>query len=179
MSLRERIQQRARPTDTWPLRIQDPAAALAHLESVDTAWRLALVAYGQDSAEVAAAAAQLEEARARVAACYEMVQLEAVSPPDFEALAAQHATDELDRNGERKAWDDAFPQALFLACVRADLEPDEWLQLLGDKPVELDGPLADAVFTEGEKIQLLNTVVHLNMRVPDARLPKGWTPTPS
>lgn len=182
MSLRERLPQRARTTDTWPLRIDDPSEALAALESVETAWRLALVAYGPDAPEVASAVTQLEQARQAVAACYEPIPLEALAPPDFEALAAKHPTDEVDRDGKPKAWDDDFPRELFLACVRSDLQPEEWLQVLGEKPSdsgEDTGAPSWPVLTEGEKNDLFNTVIRLNLRVPDPRLPKGWMPTSS
>lgn len=165
MSLRERLQQRARPRVVWPLRIEDSSRVMGLQDAVEQAeqeLRIATVAFSDGSAELAAARARVEAARAALVPCYEPVELVALAPPEFEKLAAEHPPG----SGE-EAWAKTFPRALFLACAPTELSTEEWEAVL-------DGEL-----TQGEKIELLNTCLALNMRVPDPALPKGWTTMPS
>ncbi len=168
MSLRERIAQRARAKTSWPLRIDDTTEAQAALEAIEHEARILIGTYEADSPEIAALKVRLEEARVAVDACYEQVELEALTPVDFEALAAEHpANGEVGPDGEPKAWADTFGPALLLECVRGDLERAEWEKLLAEE------------LTEGEKISLINAAIILNMRSPNPGLPKGWRSTPS
>ncbi|MER5622506.1 hypothetical protein ABT061_15825 [Streptosporangium sp. NPDC002544] len=161
MSLRERLQQRARPTATWPLRIDDPAAAKQELEQAETEERIASVGLAE-GVEQEAARARVAAARAALAACFEPITLEALPPPEFEALAAEYPP-----GPDDDAWNKDFPPALFLACVRSELDREEWVSIFASQ------------LSQGEKIAACNAAIQVNLRTPDAGLPKDWMPTPS
>ncbi|WP_433415024.1 hypothetical protein ACQP1V_36240 [Microtetraspora malaysiensis] len=158
MSLRERLQQRARPSAVWPLRIDDPTEAREALERAEHELRVAVIAHTERAPEIAEAEARVAAARAALAACYEPIELVALAPPEFEALAKEHPPTKDD-----EAWAESFPRALFLACVRSELTRDEWAVVL------------DSQLSQGEKTEALNMALQANLRVPDAGLPKDWT----
>lgn len=165
MSLRERLLQRPRPSDVYPLRIDDDTAARAGLERAQALLRL-LQFQGEAAEESAVRAAETAVAAAeqRLAACYEQVVLRAMRPDDFDALITLHPPRE--GTGDR-VWNlETFPRACLMECVESDLTPAEWDQVWKD------------VLSHAERIELCNAAIAVNARPPDSALPKGWTRTP-
>lgn len=155
-SLRERIQQRARPRAVWPLRIDDPAEARQELERAEDEARIVSIGLAE-GADREAAQARAEAARAALAACFEPITLEALPPAEFEALAAEYPP-----GPDDEAWNKGFPPALFLACVQSELDREEWMAIFASQ------------LSQGEKIAACNAAIQVNLRSPDTGLPKDW-----
>lgn len=164
MSLRERLLNRPRPSDTYPLRVDDDTEARKELEQARTLLRL-LQYQGEEANEsaVQAAKADLAKAESEVAACYEHIVLRAMRPGDFETLIGQHKP----REGTKdQTWNlDTFPRACLMECVESDLTEAEWEQVWAE------------VLNLGEQGELCNAAIRVNVRAPDSTLPKGWTQT--
>ncbi|MCW2767777.1 MAG: hypothetical protein JWO11_3736 [Nocardioides sp.] len=166
MSLRDRLLNRPRPFDTYPLRVDDDTEAR---KGVEQAWTLLrLLQYQGEAADesaVRSAKQDLEQAESVLAACYEPVTLRAMRPGDFETLIGRHKP----REGTKdQAWNlDTFPRACLMECVESDLTPQEWDQVWAD------------VLNHGEQGELCNAAIRVNVRAPDSTLPKGWTQTQS
>jgi hypothetical protein len=159
MSLRDRVKQRARPSVVWPLRI-DPLEVVERAQAeVVAAEDEVLVADG--TPELGAAKERVKAARQAFAACFEPITLTALTPPEYEALLAEHPG----KDGAN--WGKDFPRALFLACVQGELDRDEWAVFL------------DSEISAGERAQAFNTALAINIRMPDFDLPKDWTSTRS
>ncbi|MFI6883363.1 hypothetical protein [Streptosporangium canum] len=164
MSLRERLLGRPRPFDTYPLRIDDDTEVRKELERARILLRI-LQAQGEtaDESAVRAAAADLAAAEAQMAACYEQVILRAMPPDDFEALISAHKPRE---GSEDRVWNlETFPKACLMECVESDLTAAEWEQVWTE------------VLSHGERGELCNAAIKVNVRSPDSTLPKGWTQT--
>lgn len=155
MSQRERLLNRARPTATVYLRLDDrpdrdiaARAALAELERA------------QQGGEARVAAL-----RATVAEYYEPIVVQALSPVEFEELRSAHPPEE-ELAAQGWAWAPSFIPALIAACVvSADDDPltaDDWA-ILATK-----GPLA-----QGEINKIFSAAHGVNDRSPDVHVLKG------
>lgn len=165
MSLRERLLNRPRPSDAYPIRIDDDTQAREALEETQSVLRLLLIqGDAADADTLTRAHTAVAEAEGELKACYEPVLLRALRPEDWEALIALHppraeSTDDI--------WNAAtFPKACLLACIESDLTETEL------------GQLWTEVLSKAEQVRLCNAAIRVNVRVPDATLPKGWTQTP-
>ncbi len=153
MGLRDRLRERARPTTTFPLRIEDDAAAQAELAEA--------IAAGEDTAV----------AQAKVDGCYEILKVTALPPADLEALIAAHApTAEQRAEAERQKADPqwnavTFLPALFAACIEGDVTEEDWAEY------STKGPM-----TSGEVRDLFDTVMAVNYRTMDPYVGKGSPP---
>lgn len=166
MSLRDRLLNRPRPHTVYPLRVEDDTEARKTLEQARAHLRL-LHAMGKGAEESAVDAAKQDvvTAEAAMAACYENVVLRALPPDEFEALVSEHKPRE---GTEDRAWNlDTFPRACLMACVESDLTEHEW------------GLVWANVLSLGERGDLGNAAIRVNVRVPDSTLPKDWTQTQS
>ncbi|MGV9535016.1 hypothetical protein ACWEU6_21850 [Streptosporangium sandarakinum] len=163
MSLRERLQRRALPSDVWWVRI-DPLEVVSKakeaLEEAEDALRVVQVTAEEGTSELAAATERVERARTAVAACYEQVTVLALDPAEYEALLTEHPPRE-----ERAAWGPGFGRALLLAGVQGDLAREEWVVFL------------DSKLSHGERVEAYNLALAVNVRVLDPGIPKGWMPT--
>jgi hypothetical protein len=161
VSLRERLLNRPRPSGTCPVRVEDDTEARQEVEQARMLLNL-LVMQGDaaDKAAVRNAKARLKKAEQALNACYEFVTLRALRPDDFEALVDVHkprpGTDDRTWNNE------TFPKACFFACVESDLLLEDWEQIW------------TTVLSNAERIELSNSAIRVNIRVPDSSLPKGW-----
>ncbi|GAA4221550.1 hypothetical protein FHR32_005134 [Streptosporangium album] len=166
MSLRDRLLHRPRPADTYPLRIDDDTEIRKELERVRMLGRLLqLQGEAADESAVRAAKADLAAAETAMAACYEPVVLRAMPPDAFEALIGEHKPRP---DSEDKVWNlDTFPRAVLWECIESDLTEAEWDQVWRE------------VLSNGERVELCNAAIRVNVRVPDSTLPKGWTQTPA
>lgn len=164
MSLRDRLLNRPRPFDTYPLRIDDDTEARKDLERARTLLRL-LQFQGESANEeaVRSVTADLAKAEAEMAACYEQVVLRAMRPGDFEKLIGKHKPRE---GTEDRTWNlSTFPRACLMGCVESDLTLEDWDQVW------------EEVLSDGEQGELCTAAIKVNVRVPDSTLPKGWTQT--
>jgi hypothetical protein len=158
----DRLLNRARLSGEHPIRIDDDTEARMEVEQARILLNL-LEMHGDGADQAAAlrkAKARLKRAEAKVRACYEFVQLRAMEPAAFETLIGQHKP----RPGtEDQVWNlETFPPAVLLACVQGDRSPQDWEHILAH------------VLSTGERRDLCNAAIRLNLRTPDASLPKGW-----
>ncbi|MFG3439938.1 hypothetical protein ACGF0J_22045 [Nonomuraea sp. NPDC047897] len=161
MSLRERLLNRPRPSDTYPLRIEDDTEPRREVEQAQTLLRiLGIPGDAADQAAVRKAQAALKKAEAKLKACYEFVTLRALPADDFEALVGAHKP--RPETDDRLWNNETFPKACLLACVESDLSEEDW---------EL---IWTTVLSNAERIELSNAAIRVNVRVPDSSLPKGW-----
>ena len=147
------------------MQIDDPAPARAALERAESDLRVARIGRDEGDPELEAARERVSEAEALLAACFEPIELQALAPPEVEALLAEHPGTKRGTDGQMEAWGEGFPRALFLACVQGDMGREEWVLFL------------DRQLSEGEQSDLFNFGLTLNLRVPDPDLPKGWART--
>lgn len=115
------------------------------------------------------------QAKAAVADCYTDVEFEACHPRKFEELQTDFTAAD---GGIDPAKLDAHLPALIVACVVEDDLRDEefWLeQLVGEETEELDEhgepKRTGGSWAYGEKINLANRLLNLNLSAPDERIP--------
>ena len=115
MGLRERLRGRARPTDTFLLRVDDDTEARAEL------------------AEAVRDGGDLVAAQAKVDGCYETLLITALPPADMEALRAAHPpTDEQ----AGAPWNAAtFLPALLAECITGDVTEEDWAEYTTKGPM--------------------------------------------
>ena len=164
MSLRERLLKRPRPSDSYPLRIDDDTEARKKLEQARTLLRLLqFQGAASDESALAQAKADLAAAEVEMAACYEPVVLRAMRPGAFEKLIGKHKPRP---DTDDRTWNlDTFPQACLDECLESDLTETEWDEIWTE------------VLSSAERVELCNAAIRVNVRVPDSTLPKGWTQT--
>lgn len=157
-SQRDRLKGRTRPSDKYYLLVEDDTDARAAVETAQEALGVARMRLDDRAGEAAnEALAALEEARQRLADCYEPVLIRALEPRRFEELVAEHPA----RKDHDERWNkDTFPRELFLASVVGDMSREEWEQLL------------DEQCSEGEQNGLFLTAQLVNARMPDGTIPK-------
>lgn len=155
---RDRLLGRTRPTATHHLRVEDDTDARATVEAAQEALSIARMRLDDNTAKaVSEAEAALQQARARLADCYEPVVIKAMPPAKFEELVAEHPG----RDGKDERWNvSTFPRALFLASVVGELSREEWEQVL------------DEQCSEGEQNGLFLDAQLVNARMPDGTIPK-------
>lgn len=163
-SLRSRIEAKARRRVVYPVQVTDPtatAAALAEAErlvALYTATTAPDDASDEDRERLAKAEALRDAARAEHASHYAEVTFRALSPDEFEALAASYRDDAggLDTK--------ALSAPLAAACAEdEDLRDEEWWaeQLTGGS------------WNTAEVGVLTTTLLDLNYSSPSAIVPKG------
>lgn len=161
MSQRERLLNRPRPSGTYPLRVDDDTEAREEVEQARTVLNtLEIHGDAADQAAVRKAKEALKKAKAKLKDCYEFVTLRALPADDFEALVSAHKP--RPETDDRLWNNETFPKACLLACAQSDLSEEDW---------EL---IWTTVLSNAERIELSNAAIRVNVRVPDASLPKGW-----
>ena len=156
MGLRERMASKALPCLPYRVRIDDTTAAE---QAVRDAQGELLLALGTDREKDARLA--VEAAGALLAACFETITLTAMDPDAFEELVAEHPPRE--GHPDDEAWNvDTLPRATFLACAPDFYTPEEWVAWL-------------TKCNSGERTDLYNAAVAINVRTVSATLPKDWT----
>ncbi|NCT90255.1 hypothetical protein GXB85_04710 [Cellulomonas sp. APG4] len=156
MSLRERLEGKARRRLSVRVQVTDPAA---DREAVSAAQTLLLAAQAAPEAhDVPAAQDAYDAAVAAFLGNFEDVPFEALDPKDFEALVDAHSrADDIDRDG--------LLAALAAACVvDEDLRDEAWWR----------AQLARPEWTTGEKDDLYHRLfTELHYSVPSGAIPKG------
>lgn len=154
MTLRERLQQKARPSRVFPLRVEDDSEALEALAAAEQA--------GDED--------RVKVARAALDACYEWLQITALSPAEWEQLIKAHPPTEEQVKADGKAWcnDRTFMPALLSACIDGEETAEDWAEFLHSGPV-----------SPGEVGELTSAVWMINDRSPGPWLGKGSTQTGS
>lgn len=107
---------------------------------------------------ITAAQAELDQANAELAACYEPVTIQALPPAVFEVLVAEHPK----REGKEEAFNgETLLPELFLRCVRGELTREQW-------ETEVIPQLAN-----GELVAMQTKALEVNGRYSDGLIPKG------
>lgn len=162
MGLRERLQQKARPTDECKVAVEDTRAAERELQ--EAAANLQLLSFAGDAESREAAQARFTAARAALEACFETVTFTAMDPDLFEQLSESEEHAPREGHPLDDAWNvDTFPRAVFFECAPDVFSREEWEDWLR------------AQVNDGERIRLYNTAVNANLRVLDPSVPKGLT----
>lgn len=120
MSLRERLEAKARRRVVWTVQVSDPDLAQAAAAAA-SAERQAGGAVGVSEGAARALDEVVADTRDQVASHFERVEFEALAPEDFEALLAAH----VDEHGDVDR--PAMRAALAGACaVDEDLRDADW-----------------------------------------------------
>lgn len=162
--LRDRLLQRERPVTFYPVRV----ASVEETEGAERALALAKQAARgvreDDKAAATKAKKLVEDAQSRRDACYERVPLRALPPAEFEAIGDAHPAAGDDASADAKrAQDETYLHAVFLATVEGDLTEEEWTQFVHQN------------LSTGERNDLYNLAIAINGRVRalDPSVPKG------
>lgn len=161
-SLRDALAAKRRQHATYPIPVASAAETEAAAGGLAVAERVKrAAAVGDDADRQATADAGYEQARAAFEACYHVLELEALSPDEYEALKAAHPP--VDRDGDEDVDVATFRPALIAACsVGSDLTEQEWAaELSSDR------------WSQGERSQLYLTVLAINVQMPGGMAPKG------
>lgn len=147
MGLNDRMANRKRLTDAYPLRIDNDKVARSELAA-------AVVA--EDESRVVAA-------RLAVEACYEQITITALSPNKMEDLREKHPpTDEQRKKHGALFNPTTFIPALLAKCIDSDVTEENWAEYT-----------STGTMTPGEVNDLFNTVWNLHYTAPSPDLPKG------
>lgn len=162
-SLRSRIEAKARRRVVYPVQVTDPTAAAAALAEAErlvalyTATTASDGASDEDRERLAKAEALRDAARTQHAEHYVEVTFQALSPADFEALAAGYRDDEGDLDTAN------LGAPLAAACaVDEDLRDEAWWA----------EQLAGGAWNTAEVSVLTTTLLQLNYSSPSALVPK-------
>lgn len=172
MGLRETFRARGLPHVTVPIRAV-PSQQIAAAEAELRAAAIALSEADSRHAVTTAMRARVEAAEAALDACFTVLVVRAIPPADMEALIAEHPSTDADDAVpfSRKT----FVPALLARCVFDSTD--------AEKPAMSEAEWIDEVSAGssslGEVGALFTACWQINDRTPDARIPKGSTPTTS
>jgi hypothetical protein len=174
MSLRERLQGRARRRASVLVQVEDTATssellAAARIRLNNTLTALDDARAGDvDEEDVARLQAELDPLRDEVqralnaqSACYAAIEMVALPAPEWEAVVAAHPAEGDDQWID---WQRALPVILAASCVAEDLQDEQWWGEF----------LASPATTAGQRDTFRAQVTELNLRPFDvAADPKG------
>lgn len=163
-ALRDRLLQRERPVATYPCRVASVEETQAAEQALALARKAAMAVNADDKAAARKAKKVLEEAEARRGACYEQIRLRALPPQEFEALGDAYPVPEDADEQTRRAADERYLHAVFLASVEGDgMTEDDWTSFVHES------------LSTGERNDLYNLAIAINGRVRalDPSVPKG------
>lgn len=160
-----RLKSRKLPVAVYHLRAVDPDEEMAARDGVTSAEErhTAALMRSDEGAEAAIAKAQAEvdQAKAALADCYQEVRIQAQEPEEFERLLG--LPEHKPRKGtEDTLWNnDTFGKTMFLVGVQGELTAEEW-------ETEVFPQLSQA-----EKAGLFIKALNINARWVDGSVPKG------
>jgi hypothetical protein len=157
----ERLLRRKSPEVVHHLRAAEPHEEAAARQAVaDARERLETASWRSDEqaqAAITAAQAEVDQARAALAACYEPVVIRALPPKEFEALVDEHPA----RDGKDEPYNpETLNMELFHLCVQGNLSREQW-------ETEVIPQLS-----KGELLSLETAAIALNGRTSDGSIPK-------
>lgn len=168
MTQKDRLKQRARPSVTQSILIDDPTEATRQAQRAAQVYKQAV--RSEDKAEIKRTKAALTRATNKLDACYEHITFRSLPPAVYETLIGEHpptAEQMAAAPGpdERPQWNrDTFRPALLEACAENDMTVDDWVDFLKEHSSRGEG---DALFVAA-------LAVNENARLPEAAmLPKG------
>lgn len=157
MTLRDRLEGKARRRHVHRILVDDPAAAGAALQDASLLL-LAAERPGADPEGLAAAQAAHAAAQAAYAACFEAVEFLALPGDEYEALVAEHIDDDGDLDTAA-----VLPHLAAACAVPQDLADATWWA----------GQLASDRWSAGERDDLYHALYLLNRAVPGPGPGKG------
>lgn len=174
MGLRDALRGRGLPHITVPIRAV-PSAQIAAAEA-ELAEASAAVAEAEARQRVTTALRQrLAAAEQTLDDCYVLLTIRALPPAELEALLAEHPAGEDEREQGLPFARKTFAPALMARCVFDDAEAPEPALTAEEWADEL----AKGSSSMGEISAIFGACWQVNDRSPDARIPKGLTPTTS
>lgn len=169
MSLKARIEAKARRTATLPLQVGDVAAAAAEVATHRAVLDAHLAALRQrtdsdpatdvDHERTEQLRGQLADAKARQDDTVALVELQALPPAEWDAI---FGAADVDDDGDVDL-DDVRAALLAASCVDAELRDEAWWET----------QLARPEYSKGDKLAINNLLLALNLHVPDGRQGKG------
>lgn len=161
-----RLKSRKLPVTVYHLRAAEPEEEMAAQAAVETAReRLEVASMRADEGAEAAitkAQAELDQANAALAACYEAVTIQAQPPDEFERLLNLPEHKPRKGNDKDSQWNsDTFPRAVFLIGVQGELTAEEWTEEVLPQ------------CSQAERVALFLAALNINARWSDGTVPKG------
>lgn len=170
MSLRARIEAKARRTATFPLQVGDVAAAAAAVQTHRAALDAHLTVLRQrtetgtpagdaDHERTEQLRRQLTAAKQAEAGTVVLIELQSIPDTEFDHILGAADVDE---DGDVDL-DDYRAVLLAACCVDPELRDEAWWET----------QLARPEYSKGDKLAINNALLALNMNVPDGRQGKG------
>ncbi len=161
MNLRDALARKQRRETYYDLLIADPTEAEERHGDARASVRLAQMR--EDETAAAAARAELEDARAALAACTHRITFRNLPPDVFESLVGAHPPTK-DRADKGDQWDPAtFGPALIAACaVDGDMDEKAWIDELGSDR-----------WSVADRDEILSKALQANVTPRSVTVPKG------
>lgn len=168
MSQRERLLARRIPPERVTIRVDFSAEADEAFAAHESALR-DLAEDQARGADLVAARARVEEARAALAPFQEVLVVTAMAPAEYEALVGEHPPTD-DQQKLSYAWNpESFVPALLAACIGSDLPVEDRMS----EKDWIDWITTTSAAAAGELTALYAACLRVNDRAPDLHVGKG------
>lgn len=163
MSLRSRLEEKARRRLTVPILVSDPSEDQAQAQALYAAFQAATGAQNAEAAKKHEA--EFEEAAARIRSHWADVELQAMPRDEWRAANSAWQTVETTEDGPQVVtdWAQALAPLLAESCVDPDLRDVQWWA----------EQLARPEWSEGDTNALQMALLRLNVDAADPQVPKG------
>lgn len=157
MTLRDRLEAKARRREGYRVLVDDPSVAASRVSDAHT-MLLAAQATPDRAGALDAAQEALAAAQGDLEACYELVDFAALDPDDYDALVTAHtdADGDLDRSA-------MLPELAAACAVDESVKDADWWRTL----------LTTGGWSAGERDGLFDHLFVLNYAIPRPGLGKG------
>lgn len=160
MSVRDTLARRKPREVRHPIWVADPTAAAARLEEARARLLLAGIGKSEDDELVQRLQAEVDEARAALDACKEELVFVGLLPVAYEKLLQAHPRKDGAHPDDVYDEETFIPALLAACCQDSDLTAEEWAAEL-------------ATLQAGEKSELTAAVMDANLTTWSAAIPKG------
>lgn len=160
-TLREQLAAKARRRIVFHVEMTDPGEDRRLVEQAEQKVMLN-AAVGKDGPEREKFEADLKAAQQKLAEHYLQISFQAATPADYEALSAAHFKGKTDDDIDTAV---VLPALAAICAVDEELQDEVWW-------LETLSP-ATSTWSAGERSDLYNRLVELNLASPDVRIPKG------
>jgi hypothetical protein len=162
MSLRDRLEAKARRRLSVPVLVSDPSEDQGELNTLFVALRAAQGREDEDAAKLLAA--QVDAQAAKVQSHWASVELQALPRDEWRAANALWQTVETTEDGPQVVtnWDEALATLIAQSCVDPELQDTEWWTQ----------QLAKPGWSEGDSHAFQLALLRLNVDSADPQVPK-------
>lgn len=156
-SLRDRLSKKCHPTATYLVLLDDPAEPAAALAAARQEVRLVKAAGQEPTPELLVT---VEEAEARVAACWQPIVVRSIPAEQLTALVAEHPPTK-EQKTEAAQWNpETFQPALIAACAQdAGMTAEQWAH-----------ELTSGRWSTAERNELFGKCLEVNLTTPLQRI---------